>query len=239
LCILVINTISGIYWYFHKNIILPEKTSLCPCLFDLLRYFAYTEKALVIDNGLNLVYYISMRNYNIKSHVPRCLLRIPTEELYRMVKSILYEDFILVDDGEFDLSITEQDEIFVICRSDGSVCATVNRPTTANSLKNALCKAVENTAETRFKADPATLSAVLGDKSVRLTETEYRLYSAILESGSSYISAEKLSILVWGKYDRNLCTVYISYLRRKLDSVFGDGTLLTARGKGYRLRDTK
>ena len=170
--------------------------------------------------------------------MPRLMLRIPTEELRKMAESLLHDDFSVVDNGDFDLSLTEKGDTFVICRTDGTLCNTVSRPTTSGTLKQAIFDAIENTEEIRFTADTVTLSAVLGDKSVRLTETEFRLYSAILEQNGGYVSLKKLSTAVWGKYNRNLCTVYVSYLRRKLDSVFGDGTLITARGKGYRLRDT-
>ena len=220
------------------KILLTRKSPALPLFIRLFPIFYINLKTLFIDKKEILLYYISMRYKSNKKGLPRCKLCFAAEELKGMAEAILRDDFILVDDGEFDLALTEKDGTFVICRTNGSVCATVDRPVTAESLLQSIPDFAETTADVGFTADKSTLSAVLGDKSVTLTETEFRLYSAIIKKGGSYVSAEELSTAVWGRFDRNLCTVYVSYLRHKLDAVFGDGTLITARGKGYRLRDT-
>lgn len=171
--------------------------------------------------------------------LPACLIRAHSEELGTMIAAILREDVRTVAEPPFDILITEETDCIILSLPDGSDPVRMERPFTPHELKQAVGSRTRGQNALLYSADPDTRSAVLGEASVTLTETEFRLYSAILENGDRFTTAEELSLAVWGKPDRNLCTVYISYLRRKLDAVFGDGTLVTARGKGYRLRSTK
>lgn len=156
-----------------------------------------------------------------------------------MIAAILNEEIRTVAEPPFDLLISVETDCITVALPDGTDCVRVERPVTPDELKQAVGFFACGQGNLPYSADPATRSAVLGDISVSLTETEFRLYSAILENGDGFTTAKDLSLAVWGRYDRNLCSVYISYLRRKLDTAFGDGTLITARGKGYRLRSPK
>ena len=170
--------------------------------------------------------------------LPRCLIQTDHPEIDGMLQAFLADIFSFSGDAEPVVKITSAGDSHIKISAEGAGEITLERPFSRESLYDAVMSIEDNGRKAGFSADSDTLSAVLGDLSAKLTETEFRLFSAILESGDSFISAKELSEKVWGKYDRNLCTVYISYLRRKLDCVFGDGTLITARGKGYRLRNS-
>jgi len=79
--------------------------------------------------------------------------------------------------------------------------------------------------------------AFVGDRSVALTATEYRLLEYLLQRAETIVTRDQLAEHVWGgEYDpfSNVADVYIGYLRRKL----GDAApvIQTVRGLGYMLK---
>ena len=70
-----------------------------------------------------------------------------------------------------------------------------------------------------------------------LTATELRLLSYLADQRGRLVSKEQILTAVWGydAYDPNLVQVYISALRRKLET-YGPRILHTSRGIGYQLR---
>lgn len=155
-----------------------------------------------------------------------------------MILSILQDRFHFISDGPSDILIFITDDTVILSLYGSDYKKTVPRPITSSALHIAADSLAKSVFHHPFTADPSTNSAVLGSLSVKLTSTEFRMYSAILENKNEYISADELSEKVWKRKDRNLCTVYISYLRHKLNGAFGDGTLITISGKGYRLCNT-
>lgn len=213
--------------------------------------FPFAENLFVIDNHAFVLYYYAMENIKYtKKESPDlqyCLVQTKYPELERMIHAILDDRFVFSNDGIAPVLLivdgtsdgSDDGNSIVLFSSDKMRSETLLRPFSADDLISAAERVAWQTASSGFSADESRCLALLGDRSVKLTATEFRLYSAILEHGDGYISAKALSEAVWDKYDRNLCTVYISYLRHKLDSAFGDGTLITAHGKGYRLREAK
>ena len=74
-------------------------------------------------------------------------------------------------------------------------------------------------------------------KSVRLTEKEMRLFEYLYAARGRIVPRDELIGGVWDGYtgDANVADVYISYLRKKLIPLFGQGVLVTVRGQGYLL----
>ena len=72
---------------------------------------------------------------------------------------------------------------------------------------------------------------------MELTATELRLLVYLVEQRGRIVSKEQILAAVWGydAYDPNLVQVYISALRRKLET-HGPRILHTARGIGYQLQ---
>lgn len=71
-------------------------------------------------------------------------------------------------------------------------------------------------------------------KTAVLTEREDELFRVLFEHSGELVSRENLVAAVWGEdTSTNVADVYISYLRRKLTPLFGDGVLPSVRGAGY------
>lgn len=204
-------------------------------------YVRGTDKIFVrIDNRIKLLYDNIMSNltYNKTSAAAKPLCRIAPmpAELSVLIAAAVSHVFTVTEDPDCTTVISTDSDEVTISSPEGEI--TLSRPVSIMALAEAAERIASSASAYEYSADAESRSAILGDTAVTLTDTEFRLYSAILENRGGFTSREELSLAVWGRYDPNLCTVYISYLRRKLDSAFGDGTLITARGKGYRLRDT-
>ncbi len=77
-------------------------------------------------------------------------------------------------------------------------------------------------------------------KHVKLTERETRLFEYLLERRGEVVSRTQLCENVWEKdisaAKTNVTDVYVSYLRKKLDSILGSESIKTVRGEGYLLK---
>lgn len=74
-----------------------------------------------------------------------------------------------------------------------------------------------------------------------LTATEYRLVLCLIRRAGSIVSRDYLAEHVWGSEldpDSNIVEVYVSYVRRKLQSTSAAGLIQTVRGLGYMLGRT-
>jgi DNA-binding response OmpR family regulator len=87
--------------------------------------------------------------------------------------------------------------------------------------------------------DPATRSVRRGDEPVQLTAREFALLEYLMRHPDEVVSKSDLLGHVWDAGydgDTNVVEVYVSYLRRKIDSPFNSDSIETVRGAGYRLR---
>ena len=74
-------------------------------------------------------------------------------------------------------------------------------------------------------------------RTVKLTAREDELFRLMYEHRGKVVSRERITAAVWGSgTSTNVTDVYMSYLRRKLVSVLGDGVLSSVRGEGYILK---
>jgi two-component system, OmpR family, response regulator len=88
--------------------------------------------------------------------------------------------------------------------------------------------------------DPATRDVMRAGQLVRLTAKESALLEYFMRHAGEVLSRARLIEHVWDfafNGDPNVLTVYIGYLREKIDGPFGRASLETVRGMGYRLRD--
>jgi DNA-binding response OmpR family regulator len=77
----------------------------------------------------------------------------------------------------------------------------------------------------------------VGAAEIDLTPTEHRLLSALLDRPGVVVSHDELLEKVWSRpfHDRSEVKLYVSYVRRKLQSA-GIDPIETVRGVGYRYR---
>jgi DNA-binding response OmpR family regulator len=87
--------------------------------------------------------------------------------------------------------------------------------------------------------DPAARTARRGERELDLTRREFDLLEALARNAGIVLSRERLLELVWGydwETDGNVVDVFVSYLRRKLESGGEPRIVQTVRGVGFTLR---
>ena len=90
-----------------------------------------------------------------------------------------------------------------------------------------------------LRLDPATRQVWRGAEEVRLSAKEYALLELFMRRPGEVVSRLDLLEHAWdiGYENRsNVITVYVRYLREKIDRPFGRHALETVQGVGYRLR---
>jgi two-component system response regulator MprA len=96
-------------------------------------------------------------------------------------------------------------------------------------------------AHADLRLDPGTREVHRGERSLRLTRTEFALLELFLRHPRQVLPRERILEEVWG-YDfpttANSLEVYVGYLRRKTEEGGEPRLLHTVRGVGYVLRDT-
>ncbi|MGC5009892.1 response regulator transcription factor [Streptosporangium sp. DT93] len=86
--------------------------------------------------------------------------------------------------------------------------------------------------------DPAGLRCRRGTVDIPLTPKEFAVLHGLARRQGEVVSKRELLAQAWDfSYDGdpNIVEVYVSALRRKIDSPFGRSSLVTVRGAGYRL----
>lgn len=83
--------------------------------------------------------------------------------------------------------------------------------------------------------DPRRRTVRRGDVPIPLTRREFELLEYLMRHPGEARTREAILAAVWGESGRdpNVVEVYIGYLRRKVDHVFGTTTIHTVRGEGY------
>ena len=96
----------------------------------------------------------------------------------------------------------------------------------------------KETATESFSFDESSGTLSKGSVSVTLTPKESELFAYLLKRQGKAVSREELRRTLWSDTDStNAPDVYVSYLRRKLRQVFGDGILVNERNVGYILKN--
>lgn len=88
--------------------------------------------------------------------------------------------------------------------------------------------------------DPAEREVRRGQHPIELTAREFSLLEYFMRHPSESLSRTRLVQHVWDDAfdgDPHVVSVYVSYLRDKIDRPFGRSSMQTVRGAGYRLRD--
>lgn len=86
--------------------------------------------------------------------------------------------------------------------------------------------------------NPASRRCFRGDTEISLTAKEFAVLEYLASRSGEIVSKTQILEGVWDfAYDGdvNIVEVYISNLRRKIDTPFGATTIITLRGAGYRL----
>ena len=119
--------------------------------------------------------------------------------------------------------------------------AALSWPVSLPDLEKAIARLDTAKAVPAAKADlipvPEENLILCGQKSIRLTDREFRLFSVLLERRGQAVPKAELMAAVWPEgVEGNVCEVHMTHLRKKLAPLFGDGVIGSIRGKGYILR---
>ena len=91
-----------------------------------------------------------------------------------------------------------------------------------------------------LRLDPATQQAWRGETELQLSTKEFRMLEVFMRRPGDVLSRLHLLEHCWdyGYENRsNVVDVYVRYLRKKVDRPFGQKSIETVRGAGYRLRE--
>lgn len=91
-----------------------------------------------------------------------------------------------------------------------------------------------------LELDPATREVRRGPAEISLTAKEFSLLEYFMRHPEETLSRTRLVEHVWDEAydgDPHVVSVYVAYLRDKIDRPFNRETLHTVRGAGYRLHD--
>ena len=86
--------------------------------------------------------------------------------------------------------------------------------------------------------DPAARQVTRDGQEVSLTAREFALLEYLMRRAGQVVTKIELLDRVWDARDDtdpNIVEVYVGYLRRKIDQPFGQRSVQTVRGAGYRL----
>jgi DNA-binding response OmpR family regulator len=90
-----------------------------------------------------------------------------------------------------------------------------------------------------LRLDPLRHRCWRGDVAIELTARERDVLAQLMAHSGDAVSKAQLLDNVWGDDfagDPNIVEVYVRHLRRKIDIPFGEETIETIRGVGYRVR---
>lgn len=93
-----------------------------------------------------------------------------------------------------------------------------------------------------IKLDLAAHTVYRGDRKIDLSAKEFSLLAYLMHNKNIALSREKIEDHIWNfDYEggTNVVDVYISYLRKKIDTKSGNKMIVTVRGVGYMLREVK
>ncbi len=144
--------------------------------------------------------------------------------------------------GALDASVDDGKRIFAVSRdkSDRKNCPQnvvfLLYPMKISFLSSVLAEGGEvlggNTVYPEY--DSESLTVTFGSLSVCLTEREGKLFEFLWNRRGECVSRADIRKGVWGSEgDTNVTDVYVTYLRRKLAPLFGDGAIRSVRGRGY------
>lgn len=161
--------------------------------------------------------------------------------LYNKIRLILRKDADVIpmsqDDAPegFDLIITDSDDTIPDGVRHVSIGEGRDIPYTFRheDILAAIDSADEGISST-ISLSAAGNQAFLFGEAIKLTKVEYRLLERLLDT-RGFVSREDLLRDVWGdECDEGIITVYIHYLRRKIEKN-GERIIIASRNEGYKI----
>lgn len=142
--------------------------------------------------------------------------------------------------GNYDLIISDGTGVASDIHAERTVTASRNEPCDLhipfglNELKEIVTRVGDPSP---LRLSRASRSVYIGGEEIKLTEVEFELLNILVAKKGGYASREELLQTVWrGEADAGVVTVYIHYLREKLERG-GEKVILSSRKCGYGLSE--
>ena len=128
------------------------------------------------------------------------------------------------------------------CDIHGDNVYFITRPISFSAFADLITSRVLTTGKSQadhaFSFDAESGSVEYGTEKAVLTPKEAELFAYLLKASPNPVSREELRRALWKDTENtNAPDVYVSYLRRKLRPLFGDGVIVNERGAGYILKN--
>ena len=162
---------------------------------------------------------------------------------------MLYNRIRLILRAEADVSLIARDDAIesydlIITDSESSVPHGIQAVVIGDGMDipstfryEDILSVIENAgsgASSSISLSPDGIRAFLYGQAIKLTKVEYRLLERLLEA-PGFVSREDLLRDVWGdECDEGIITVYIHYLRRKIEKN-GERIIIASRNEGYKI----
>ena len=169
--------------------------------------------------------------------------------LKRAVEIMLKNEGFATDGAEEDPTVTDSvtpvssaRAIYILPEPPGDGRAYVLRPFAEEELIVAvreLCKDNPTADDGELKMDKRHTCALLNGEKIPLSEKEAALLSLLISCKGRAVSDDEIVQRVFSDgvvEDSNIAAVYISYLRKKLETKAGRRLIVRERGQGYVLK---
>ncbi|MCX7983511.1 MAG: response regulator transcription factor [Bacteroidetes bacterium] len=129
--------------------------------------------------------------------------------------------------------------------ADDYLCKPFSFDVLLARIRSVLRRSAQSQVKLKYKdlvLDTVTHKAQRGGKTIELTSREYALLEYFMRNQGKLITRSELAREVWGyNFDpgTNVVDVYVTHLRKKIDSEHKVKLFQTERGKGYYLSDKK
>lgn len=147
--------------------------------------------------------------------------------------------FLLVDADTAEIPRVGDDRMLLLSFDSDSLergsCPRLARPFRPARLL-AVLGLTEDTEGGAILPLPDASALLCGGERIRLTSTEWALFSCLWEAKGAFVAKEQLHRAVWGgQGDAGVVNVYVHYLRQKLEKN-GRRYILSSRKEGYALK---
>ncbi len=208
------------------------KSTVC----DIMEFYGFEETKNSSGYSIALC-----DEYTVNKYVGVC----PSLVLYRSREYTMSSEYsVLVNEADCELiSVPFAIDVFMSCvirlSSKNMTEFDITDRNSAISFVG-ICESKElgkTTVSARIKVDGIKRTVEYGEKHVELTEREFELFEYMYERTGTVVKRSQIIHDVWkDDTDSGVVNVYMSYLRKKLDSIMNRGTIVSVRNEGYMLK---
>ena len=152
----------------------------------------------------------------------------------RISDSVSPNDRFAVVDLDFTDDIPES--VVAITYSKGGKTCDLLRPFSMKSFRSLVRSRFLQSENCEKTLTVSSAGIFFGEHRINLTPKEKELFLLLYENRNKPVSERTILEKIFPDSRGNVCTVYVGYLRQKIDSRFDKKYIFTVRGGGYMLK---